>query len=173
MVPIQTLGDLRQRSSGVRTVKQEVRDNLVRKIREGDTLFPGLVGYGVCMHFASVDWLMSLQPAFHSSIFGPYVVSGQVLSAHAFVLVVLPDFAAFREPRPTAAQGLRVPAPTPVLAPATLDLARELAFQRLRVAGLEVEPEAPIVEEDTGRRLGDMSSEALGVRLDEGDAATF
>jgi magnesium chelatase subunit I len=45
MAPIQTLGDLRQRSSGVRSVKQEVRDNLVRKIREGDTLFPGLVGY--------------------------------------------------------------------------------------------------------------------------------
>jgi magnesium chelatase subunit I len=46
MAPIQTLGDLRQRSSGVRPVKQEVRENLVRKIRAGDTLFPGLIGYG-------------------------------------------------------------------------------------------------------------------------------
>src|SRR5262245_25014955 len=45
MAPIQTLGDLRQRSSVVRSVKQEVRENLVRKIRAGDTLFPGLVGY--------------------------------------------------------------------------------------------------------------------------------
>jgi hypothetical protein len=50
---------------------------------------PGLVAFGVCMHFASVDWLMSLQPAFHSSIFGPYVVSGQVLSAMALVLAAL------------------------------------------------------------------------------------
>src|SRR5262249_31640251 len=50
---------------------------------------PGLVAYGVCMHFAAVDWLMSLQPAFHSSIFGPGVVSGQVLSALALVLVAL------------------------------------------------------------------------------------
>ena len=50
---------------------------------------PGLVIYGVTMHFASIDWLMSLQPAFHSTIFGPLVVSGQVLSAHALALVML------------------------------------------------------------------------------------
>jgi hypothetical protein len=51
---------------------------------------PGLVVYGIFMHFAAVDWLMSLQPAFHSSIFGPCVVSGHVLSALALVLVALP-----------------------------------------------------------------------------------
>jgi hypothetical protein len=49
----------------------------------------GLVGYGICMHFAAVDWLMSLQPAFRSSIFGPLVASGQLLSALALVLIVL------------------------------------------------------------------------------------
>jgi hypothetical protein len=58
---------------------------------------PGLVAYGICMHFGAVDWVMSLQPSFHSSIFGPVVVSGQVLSALAMVLVVL-GWAARRPP---------------------------------------------------------------------------
>src|SRR5947207_9031496 len=44
-VPIETLGDLRR--SGVRSlpVKQEIRDNLVRKLEAGETLFPGIIGY--------------------------------------------------------------------------------------------------------------------------------
>src|SRR5205823_1675725 len=25
---------------------------------------PGLVAYGICIHFVAVDWIMSLQPAF-------------------------------------------------------------------------------------------------------------
>ncbi len=48
----------------------------------------GLVIYGVTIHFASIDWIMSLQPAFHSTIFGPLVASGQLLSAHAVALIV-------------------------------------------------------------------------------------
>src|SRR6266700_1149384 len=42
---IQTLGDLRRQSTGLRAVKQEVRDNLVRKLQAGDALFPGIIGY--------------------------------------------------------------------------------------------------------------------------------
>ena len=44
--PIQTLGELRtavRRRS--RPVKQEIRDNLVRKLQAGETLFPGIIGY--------------------------------------------------------------------------------------------------------------------------------
>jgi magnesium chelatase subunit I len=45
-VPIQTLGQLRQQTAGVtRSVKQEIRDNLVAKLRDGETLFPGIIGY--------------------------------------------------------------------------------------------------------------------------------
>src|SRR5450755_2870897 len=42
----QTLGELRQRS-GPRSkpVKQEIRDNLVRKLQAGEQLFPGIIGY--------------------------------------------------------------------------------------------------------------------------------
>src|SRR6202790_1403123 len=43
--PIQTLGDLRKHSGPrMRPVKQEVRDNLVRKLQAGETLFPGIIG---------------------------------------------------------------------------------------------------------------------------------
>ncbi len=49
----------------------------------------GLVAVGLTLHFASIDWLMALQPAFRSTIFGPLMGSAQVLSAHAFVLIVL------------------------------------------------------------------------------------
>jgi magnesium chelatase subunit I len=43
---IQTLGDLRQQSgTRPRPVKQEIRDNLVRKLHTGERLFPGIIGY--------------------------------------------------------------------------------------------------------------------------------
>jgi magnesium chelatase subunit I len=45
MAPIETLGDLRQSGYRARPVKQEVRDNLVRKLQSGDALFPGIIGY--------------------------------------------------------------------------------------------------------------------------------
>jgi magnesium chelatase subunit I len=46
MASIRTLGELRASAPGPRSVKQEIRDNLVRRIQAGDVLFPGLVGYG-------------------------------------------------------------------------------------------------------------------------------
>jgi hypothetical protein len=36
-----------------------------------------------------VDWIMSLQPEFHSTIFGPLVASGQILTGFAVALLVL------------------------------------------------------------------------------------
>src|SRR6187200_1674868 len=44
---IQTLGELRRRFGETsRPVKQEIRDNLVRKLQAGEPLFPGIIGYG-------------------------------------------------------------------------------------------------------------------------------
>ena len=44
--PIQTLGDLRKHSGArMRSVKEEIRDNLVRKLQAGERLFPGIIGY--------------------------------------------------------------------------------------------------------------------------------
>ena len=43
---ILTLGDLRQHAGiRMRPVKQEIRDNLVRKLQAGEPLFPGIIGY--------------------------------------------------------------------------------------------------------------------------------
>jgi magnesium chelatase subunit I len=43
---IHTLGELRQRfGAQPRTVKEEIRDNLVRKLQSGEPLFPGVIGY--------------------------------------------------------------------------------------------------------------------------------
>ena len=49
----------------------------------------GAVAYGISLHFAAVDWAMSLKPEFHSTIWGPLFAAGQLLSGLAFALVVL------------------------------------------------------------------------------------
>jgi magnesium chelatase subunit I len=41
-----TLGQLRQTSYRYRSVKQELRENLIRRLRGGQELFPGILGYG-------------------------------------------------------------------------------------------------------------------------------
>src|ERR671936_2100389 len=44
--PIQTLGDLRKQTGArTRSVKEEIRQNLVRKLHAGEKLFPGIIGY--------------------------------------------------------------------------------------------------------------------------------
>src|SRR5262249_3184740 len=40
-----TLADLRSSGWQSRTVKQEIRDNFLRQLREGADLFPGIIGY--------------------------------------------------------------------------------------------------------------------------------
>ncbi|ACZ42778.1 magnesium protoporphyrin chelatase, putative [Thermobaculum terrenum ATCC BAA-798] len=40
-----TIGELRSSGYQVRSVKDEMRQNLIRKIRRGEDLFPGIVGY--------------------------------------------------------------------------------------------------------------------------------
>lgn len=46
----------------------------------------GLVLIGLTMSFAAVDWLMSIEPEWFSTIYGILVMGGQVLSAMAFVI---------------------------------------------------------------------------------------
>lgn len=49
----------------------------------------GLVLYGLTVTVAAIDWLMSLEPLWFSSIYGFLVVSGQLLSAMAFAIVAV------------------------------------------------------------------------------------
>jgi hypothetical protein len=49
----------------------------------------GLVAYGITVTVMAIDWIMSLEPNWVSSIFPPLVAVGQVLNALAFAVVVL------------------------------------------------------------------------------------
>src|SRR6059058_1574415 len=40
-----TIGELRESGYRVLTVKEELRKNLIQKIRDGEELFPGIIGY--------------------------------------------------------------------------------------------------------------------------------
>lgn len=50
---------------------------------------PGLLIYFILMTFASIDWIMSLDPHWYSTIFGLILVVGQGLSALALGIVML------------------------------------------------------------------------------------
>jgi hypothetical protein len=49
---------------------------------------PGLVLYGFTLAFASIDWIMSLNPNWISTIYGLIFLAGQCLSSICFVVVV-------------------------------------------------------------------------------------
>jgi hypothetical protein len=49
---------------------------------------PGLILYGFTISFAAIDWVMSLDPSWISTIFGLVVLIGEVLSAMCFAVVV-------------------------------------------------------------------------------------
>jgi hypothetical protein len=48
----------------------------------------GLVVLGVSLHFAAMDWIMSLQPGFTSTIFGPLIFTNEVLSSYALCVAL-------------------------------------------------------------------------------------
>jgi hypothetical protein len=50
---------------------------------------PAIVWYAITLTFASFDWIMSLDPHWHSTIFGVYVFSGAFMSALAFLILHL------------------------------------------------------------------------------------
>ena len=54
---------------------------------------PGLVVYGLTVTFASVDWVLSLEPHWFSTIYGMLFMVVEVLAAMAFVIVVCMLFA--------------------------------------------------------------------------------
>jgi hypothetical protein len=49
----------------------------------------GLVLIGLTMSFAAIDWMMSIEPHWFSTIYGMLVMGGQVVSAMAFAIPVL------------------------------------------------------------------------------------
>jgi hypothetical protein len=49
---------------------------------------PGLILYGFTISFAAIDWVMSLDPSWISTIFGLVILIGEVLSAMCFAVIV-------------------------------------------------------------------------------------
>src|SRR5262249_47290151 len=62
---------------------------------------PGLLLYGLTVTFSAIDWIMTLDPFWYSSIFGALIAMAQLLPAFAFGIVVL-TWLAPREPVPQA-----------------------------------------------------------------------
>ncbi|MFN0152631.1 MAG: hypothetical protein ACKVU1_18160 [bacterium] len=60
---------------------------------------PGIVLYVLTMTFASIDWAMSLDPHWFSTIYGVLFIVGQALSAFGLLILML---AAFRDEPPFA-----------------------------------------------------------------------
>jgi len=61
-----------------------VRDNSRFKVLSG----PGLILYAFTVSFAAIDWVMSLDPSWISTIYGLVILIGQLLSAMCFAIVV-------------------------------------------------------------------------------------
>src|SRR6202051_3293827 len=49
---------------------------------------PGLILYGFTISFAAIDWVMSLDPSWISTIYGLLILIGELLSAMCFAVVV-------------------------------------------------------------------------------------
>jgi hypothetical protein len=49
---------------------------------------PGIILYGFTISFAAIDWVMSLDPSWISTIYGLIILIGQVLSAMCFAVVI-------------------------------------------------------------------------------------
>lgn len=71
-----------------RSIAQDADGALRHSLLSRRIAFSGAVPLGLCFTFASVDWVMSLDPRWSSSIWGVYLFSGSVLSALC-VLVLL------------------------------------------------------------------------------------
>lgn len=50
---------------------------------------PGMVLFFLTMTFAGIDWLLSLEPHYFSTMYGPVIMSGQALGSMAMIISVM------------------------------------------------------------------------------------
>ncbi|MFN0062168.1 MAG: hypothetical protein ACKVPX_06605 [Myxococcaceae bacterium] len=62
------------------------RERLTRRLWRVSAV--GILLYGLTQSFAAIDWLMSMQPHWYSTIFGVYFFAGSILSFFAFLALV-------------------------------------------------------------------------------------
>jgi hypothetical protein len=70
------------------SLAQDRRADLALAVREKTLSAPGLILYGLAVTFAAVDWTMSLEPEWYSTIFGMLFMAAQGLQGLAFVIIV-------------------------------------------------------------------------------------
>jgi len=75
--------------------QDETREPRIRRRFEA-LCGPGLVLYGFTITFASIDWVMSLEPNWFSTIYGLIFMVGQVLLALCFVIALLMVLAQYK-----------------------------------------------------------------------------
>jgi hypothetical protein len=63
------------------------RDRLTRSMWK--MAAPGLILWALSLSFQAIDWMMSLQPHWYSTIFGVYYFAGAILSFFAFTALVV------------------------------------------------------------------------------------
>ena len=104
---IHTLGELRQRhGSQPRTVKEEIRDNLVRKLQAGEPLFPGIIGYDDTVIPQLVNAILSRHNFILLGLRGQ--AKTRILRASSILLdEEIPVIPGLRDPRRPAGAALR------------------------------------------------------------------
>jgi hypothetical protein len=70
------------------TAAQDINPSRERAHRMRTLAAPGLMLWGLAVTVASVDWVMSLEPHWYSSLYGPIFMIGQGLTAFAFAVLV-------------------------------------------------------------------------------------
>lgn len=72
----------------VRSLEQDASGDPALTIQMERASGPALLMFAVTLTFASFDWLMSLEPAWFSSIFGVYYFSGAAVGALATIILI-------------------------------------------------------------------------------------
>jgi hypothetical protein len=68
---------------------EEDRGNAAKGARLSRISGPGLVFYGFSATFMAIDWILSINPHWFSTIFGLLIIAGEALSAIAFLIALL------------------------------------------------------------------------------------
>jgi len=67
---------------------EEIQPDVRRRARLTQLSAGGLVALVLTGSVAAIDWIMSLEPLWYSTIFGVYIMSGFALTAMAFLIIV-------------------------------------------------------------------------------------
>ena len=71
------------------SIKQDAGhdDAYYKRLRKASA--PGMILFAVTTSFAAIDWMMSLDPHWYSTIFGVYVFSGAFLATLSFMVLII------------------------------------------------------------------------------------